>query len=71
MLRGKVKEYNPSRGCGIIEETSSGDKLVVYANYVIIKKGEVLKAGQIVEFDKQNNRSETWAVNVRVLDNQT
>lgn len=68
MLVGKVKEYDSNRGYGIIQETSSGTQFVVYANYVNIKKGETLKVGQNVEFDPQDNRSETWAVNVRVLD---
>lgn len=68
MLIGKVKEYDASRGYGIIEETSTSAQYVVYANYVKIKKGDVLKAGQSVGFDAENNRAETWAVNVRVLD---
>ncbi|MBL8012804.1 MAG: cold shock domain-containing protein [Candidatus Omnitrophica bacterium] len=71
MLKGRVKEYNPDRRYGIIVETSTGAEFVVYANYVNIKKGDDLKVGQNVEFDPQDNRSETWAVNVRVLDNES
>ena len=70
MPLGKVKEYDANRGYGIIVETPGNDEYVVYANYIYMKRGDSLKAGQKVEFEKKNNRSEVWAINVKVLDVQ-
>lgn len=70
MSFGRVKEYDQGRGCGIIVESPGTDEYVVYANYIYMKRGDSLKAGQKVEFEKKNNRSEIWAINVKVLDAQ-
>lgn len=67
MSLGKVKEYDSIRGRGIIVEDSGGNEFVVYADYIDIKNGESLKAGQNVEFD---SRSEVWAINVKVMEYQ-
>lgn len=71
MLLGKVKEYDPNRGCGIIIETPGDQEFVVYSNHIYMKRGDSLKAGQTVEFEKKKfNRSEVWAINVKVLESQ-
>lgn len=67
MPLGKVKEYDVNRGCGIIIEIPGEEEFVVYANYVYMKRGDSLKAGQNVEFEKQRQRSAVWAVNVKVV----
>jgi cold shock CspA family protein len=67
MFKGKVKEYDSSRGCGVIVDYQSGQHLTVYANYIDLKKDEILKAGQEVEFDIENNRHRNWAINVTIL----
>ena len=65
MSIGRVKEYDPERGCGSIMDDGSGQKLTVYANYLRLIKGDILKAGNEVEYDIEMKRSERWAVNVR------
>jgi len=67
VLTGIVKEYDASRGCGIIVENGSRRDYVVFANYVYMKRGCTLIAGQDVEFELQDNLKEIWAINVRVL----
>jgi cold shock CspA family protein len=67
---GKVKEYDQARGCGIIIEYPGADEFVVYSKYIYMKRGDSLRAGQNVEFEKQNNRTTVWAINVKVLESQ-
>ena len=70
MSKGKIKEYDSKRGCGIISDHASGQELIVYANYVTLKEGELLKIGQEVEYEIENQRSDIWAVNVTVVSEQ-
>ena len=67
MPKGKVKEYDPDRGCGVIIDFNTGQQITVYANYLDLKKGEVLKGGQEVEYEVENNRHSNSAINVRIL----
>lgn len=67
MPKGKVKEYDPNRGCGTIVDSESGQKLTVYANYIDPKEGRTLKQDQEVEYDIGNSQQKDWALNVRVL----
>lgn len=67
MSKGKVKEYNLSRGCGVICDFSTGQDLVFYANYITLEEGETLKEGQKVEYEIENKRNEKWAVNIRTF----
>ena len=67
MSKGKVKEYDSSRGYGTIVDTDTGQELAVYANYVTLEKGSSLREGQGVEYEIENNRHQNWAINVRVL----
>ncbi|MFA5261176.1 MAG: cold shock domain-containing protein [Candidatus Omnitrophota bacterium] len=67
MSKGKVKEYDLNRGCGIVVDFDTGQQLTVYANYTSLQEGESLKEGQEVEYEIKNNRHDLWAVNVRVL----
>jgi cold shock CspA family protein len=65
VLKGKVKEYNTKRGCGIIEDAETGQQMTIYANY--IKDGDVLLEGQDVEYELETKRNESWAINVKIL----
>jgi cold shock CspA family protein len=65
MSTGRVAGYFPLRGFGSIIDSDTGHKLVVYANYLSLLKGAVLKEGQEVEFDIDKQPNESWAVNVR------
>lgn len=67
MSKGKVKEYDLNRGCGIIIDFDTGQNLTVYANYLDLKDGETLKVGQEVEYKKENNRHRQWLIDVRIV----
>ena len=67
MPKGKVKKYDQSHGCGVITDHETGEELTVYANYINLKNGELLKEGLEVEFDIENNRNVLWAINVNIL----
>ena len=67
MLKGKVKEYDSSRGCGIIVNIDSGQQVTVYANNINFKDGETLNEGQEVTYDIEKKRHENWAVNIEIL----
>jgi cold shock CspA family protein len=65
MSKGRVKGYFPLRGFGSIVDSATGHKLIVYANYVSLLKGVILKEGQEVEYEIEKQRNESWAINVR------
>ena len=67
MSKGKMKEYDANRGCGVIIDFNTGQPLTVYANFISLKRGETLQAGQEVEYEIENNRHINWAINVRIL----
>lgn len=67
MSKGKVKEYSADKGCGVIIDSEIGQPLTVYANYTSLKQGEVLKGGQDVEYEIENNRHGNWAINVKIV----
>ena len=67
MAKGKVKEYDSNRGCGIIIDFDTGQLLTVYANYISLRIGETLKKDQNVEYEIENKRNENWAINVIAL----
>lgn len=66
MPKGKVKEYNSSRGYGIIIDSDTNRQHTVYANNIILKKGEVLNENQEVSFEIEHHRNDDWAVDVRI-----
>jgi len=68
MPNGNVKEYDTGRGCGIIVDSDKGEQLTVYANYICQKDRKILKEGQKVEYEIENNRHQNWAVNVRIIE---
>ncbi len=68
MPQGKMQEYNSDRGHGIILDSETNQPIDVYANYIDLKPGQVLKEGQDVEYDILNNRSSNLAINVRILE---
>ncbi len=63
-----MQEYNSDRGHGIILDSETNQPIDVYANYIDLKPGQVLKEGQDVEYDILNNRSSNLAINVRILE---
>ncbi len=65
--KGKVKEYNLDRGYGTVIDVDTGQQLTVYANYINLKKNEILKENQEVKYEIENHRGGDWAVNVRIL----
>ena len=67
MLKGKVMEYDPSRGCGSIIDLATGRHLTIYANYINFENGETLTQGQEVTFEIESKRSENCAVNVKIV----
>lgn len=67
MSKGKVFEYDPSRGCGRIIDSLTGESLVVYANSVDTEIRQSMKEGQSVEYEIEYHRGENWAVYVRVV----
>ena len=67
MSKGKVKEYDVTRGCGSIIDMITGQQLMVYANFLKLGEGETLNKGQEVAYDIENRRHENWAINVTVL----
>lgn len=67
MPRGKVKEYDPDRGCGAIIDFETDQLLTVYANYIDFNGGIALKEGQEVEYEIKDLRHRKWAINVRIL----
>ena len=56
MSKGKVKEYNSDRGHGTVIDFDTGQQLTVYANYINLKKNEILKENQEVEYEIENHR---------------
>ncbi|MGE0269451.1 MAG: hypothetical protein AB7S78_13455 [Candidatus Omnitrophota bacterium] len=67
MKKGKVKEYDPNRGCGVVIDQESKQQHNIYANYIFLRAGEELKEGQDVEFEIENNRNRDWVVNLRII----
>ena len=60
-----MEEYDANRGCGTVVDSQTGQHLTVYANYVNLQDGEVLRKGQEVEYEIDHSRH--WAVNVGIL----
>ena len=67
MPKGKVKEYDLDHGDGIIVDSETGDRLIVYANYVKLKQKKFLREGLVVEYETEDHRHGNWAVNVRII----
>jgi cold shock CspA family protein len=67
MAKGLVKEYNSDRGYGIIIDCRTGWQHMIYARQLKLLKGQILKMGQLIEFDITGLSEEKDIVNVRVL----
>ena len=65
MSKGTVSEYFPQRGFGSIVDSLTGHKLVVYANYLCLLNGNILKKGQEVEYEIEKQGGVSLALNVR------
>lgn len=67
MSKGTVREYDSSRGCGVIIDFDTKQELTVYANYIDLKTGEIFQEGQDVEYEIEPNRHRSWAVHVTIV----
>jgi cold shock CspA family protein len=67
MPKGKVKEFSPEHGCGVIIDDDTNQPIAFYANYVLLNAGERLAAGQAVEYEIENNRHRHDAINIKIL----
>jgi cold shock protein len=67
MARGTVKWFNPTKGYGFIEPQGGGGRDVFLHISAVERAGlSTLKEGQIVEYEIEENRGKTSAVNLRV-----
>jgi cold shock protein len=67
MARGTVKWFNTQKGYGFIQPEGGGGKDVFVHISVVERAGlTALKEGQQVEYELQDNRGRTAAINLKV-----
>jgi CspA family cold shock protein len=66
MATGSVKWFNVQKGFGFIQPTGGGKDVFVHISAVERAGLSVLNEGQQVEFELEENRGKTAAVNLRV-----
>jgi cold shock protein len=67
MARGTVKWFNSQKGYGFIQPTGSGGRDVFVHISAVERAGlRSLNEGQQIEFEIEENRGKTSAVNLRV-----
>jgi cold shock protein len=67
MARGTVKWFNSQKGYGFIQSTAGGGKhIFVHISAVERARLRSLNEGQQIEFEIEENRGKTSAVNLRV-----
>jgi CspA family cold shock protein len=67
MSTGTVKWFNSTKGFGFIQPEEGGQDVFVHISAVERAGLRTLNEGQRVEFEKQNERGKTAAVNLKVL----
>jgi CspA family cold shock protein len=66
MPAGNVKWFNPTKGYGFIQPTSGGKDVFVHISAVERAGLTTLNEGQPIEYEVEDNRGKTSAVNLRV-----
>jgi cold shock protein len=66
MGRGTVKWFNATKGYGFIQPQGGGKDVFVHISAVERAGLTTLKEGQHVEYEIEENRGKTSAVNLRV-----
>jgi cold shock protein len=66
MARGTVKWFNPTKGYGFIQAQGGGKDVFVHISAVERAGLTTLNEGQHVEYEIEENRGKTSAVNLRV-----
>lgn len=67
MSTGTVKWFNSTKGFGFIQPEEGGQDVFVHISAVERAGLRTLNEGQRVEFERQNERGKTAAVNLKVL----
>jgi cold shock protein len=68
MARGSVKWFNPTKGYGFIQPQDGGKDVFVHISAVERAGLGTLNEGQQVEYEIEENRGKTSAVNLKVGD---
>lgn len=68
MATGTVKWFNPQKGYGFIQPTGGGGGRDVFVHISAVERAglSTLNEGQHVEFEIEENRGKSSAVNLRV-----
>lgn len=68
MATGTVKWFNPQKGYGFIQPTGGGGGRDVFVHISAVERAGIstLNEGQHVEFEIEDNRGKSSAVNLRV-----
>ena len=66
MARGTVKWFNPTKGYGFIEPQTAGKDVFVHISAVERAGLRTLNEGQHLEYEIEENRGKTSAVNLKV-----
>jgi cold shock protein len=66
MARGTVKWFNPTKGYGFIQPQAGGKDVFVHISAVERAGLSTLNEGQPIEYEIEENRGKTSAVNLKV-----
>src|SRR5262245_47695774 len=66
MARGTVKWFNPTKGYGFIQPQGGGKDVFVHISAVERAGLSTLNEGQQIEYEIEENRGKTSAVNLKV-----
>ena len=66
MVRGVVKWFNPTKGYGFIQAQAGGKDVFVHISAVERAGLTTLNEGQHVEYEIEESRGKTSAVNLKV-----
>jgi cold shock protein len=66
MARGTVKWFNPTKGYGFIQPQAGGKDVFVHISAVERAGLSTLNEGQQIEYEIEENRGKTSAVNLKV-----
>jgi CspA family cold shock protein len=67
MATGTVKWFNPTKGFGFVQPEAGGPDVFVHISAVEKAGLRSLNEGQRVEYELQNERGKTAAVNLKTL----